>query len=494
VVNAASYATTSNTWLPVGKGVSSSSIVSVFGTNLAASTQTASTIPLPTELGGTSVIVKGRPAPLFYVSPTQINFQMPGASEPQDIVVATVAGKSEPYRLDPLGAVGVFTLDASGCGQGVVLNVQRDGTVSVNSPENSVSPGEYISVYGTGLDHVYNSPIDGTPAQSTPPLAIASGWGGFWFDFARNASPGLSWAGRAPGLIGVDQFNLNIDETVREGCAVPVQVASAYGVSQPVTISVRKSGGPCVDPPSAGYGQIVWQKSVTVTPRFDVSEISTFTVSLQSSPGRQVPRPRSDRREYFGPACPLPGYRSLDAGALTIQGPGLGPVQATSVPLEEGQISGLQVYRAVLPPGAIQPGSFNVSAAGGADVGAFQSAIPIGSDIRLTVGLAARVLSRREPLTITWNGGDPDAWVRAWVVQRLGYEDWSGWEYRARASEGVLVMQPSAISGYGVSTGSAELILEITPDQPLAFSAPGLSLGGQHRWKYTYRFQGLVIE
>src|ERR1700693_977526 len=65
-VNAASYAQT----------ISPGSIVSIFGTNLANSIATASGIPLPTELGGSSVTVNGTKAPLFFVSPNQINFQV----------------------------------------------------------------------------------------------------------------------------------------------------------------------------------------------------------------------------------------------------------------------------------------------------------------------------------------------------------------------------------------------------------------------------------
>src|SRR5580658_10075632 len=47
--------------------------VSIFGTELAPSTATASGVPLQTSLGGVSVTFNGMPAPLYYVSATQIN-------------------------------------------------------------------------------------------------------------------------------------------------------------------------------------------------------------------------------------------------------------------------------------------------------------------------------------------------------------------------------------------------------------------------------------
>jgi hypothetical protein len=58
------------------------SIAASFGSNMASTTQVAVSTPLPTELAGTRVIVKDKfnvewPCPLFFVSPTQINFQVP---------------------------------------------------------------------------------------------------------------------------------------------------------------------------------------------------------------------------------------------------------------------------------------------------------------------------------------------------------------------------------------------------------------------------------
>ena len=142
VANAASYTTANNTSDTVGKGVSGGSIVSIFGTNLAASAVTASVVPLPTQLGGTSVTVGCIAAHLFHVSPGQINLQMPSpngggacvAPGSSGIVVSTAAGSSDPYLLDRIGAEGIFTRDMSGCGQGSVLNVKGDGAVSHQLP------------------------------------------------------------------------------------------------------------------------------------------------------------------------------------------------------------------------------------------------------------------------------------------------------------------------------------------------------------------------
>jgi adhesin/invasin len=180
IVNAASFKPdpTLGTVLVVG------GIYTIFGTNLASSVQTAAVYPLPTTLGGTTVTVGGIPAPLLYVSPGQINFQVPtNPGYPYQIdfspnaVVATMANVArDPVPFTPAyEGAGIFTQDGSGCGPGAVQNVNPDGTVTSNSKTQSASPGGFITIWGTGLGHVDFPPPDGSPAVtdplSAPPLA-----------------------------------------------------------------------------------------------------------------------------------------------------------------------------------------------------------------------------------------------------------------------------------------------------------------------------------
>ncbi|HYZ86394.1 MAG TPA: DUF3500 domain-containing protein, partial [Bryobacteraceae bacterium] len=74
--SAASYATGS--LAPEGIGT-------LFGTGLASSTESATSTPLPTTLGNVQVQIRDsagntRPAPLFYVSPAQVSYQMPSGT------------------------------------------------------------------------------------------------------------------------------------------------------------------------------------------------------------------------------------------------------------------------------------------------------------------------------------------------------------------------------------------------------------------------------
>ena len=76
-------------------GGSPGAIMSIFGVNLSESTEQALSYPLPKELAGTTVRVDGAPVPLYYVSPKQVNFEMPsGVSGTVDVQVTLASGLS----------------------------------------------------------------------------------------------------------------------------------------------------------------------------------------------------------------------------------------------------------------------------------------------------------------------------------------------------------------------------------------------------------------
>jgi uncharacterized protein (TIGR03437 family) len=135
------------------------SIVSIFGSNLAVATAVAVKTPLPAQPAGTWVTVNGIQVLLFFVSPGQINFQVPSSVpfsylgfSTAEVIVTTAAGSSAPVEVPfKQTSPAVFTTDASGCGQAVALNVAPDGTYSVNSPLNSAAQGDYIVLFGNGF-------------------------------------------------------------------------------------------------------------------------------------------------------------------------------------------------------------------------------------------------------------------------------------------------------------------------------------------------------
>lgn len=110
------------------KAVAPDSIAVALGNNLANTTQQTQRQPdgsFPTNVNGTTVTVNGRPAQIFFVSPTQINFHVPAATEigTAEVIVTNADGFPSKANVTTLRAApGVFTFSGDGLGDGVILN------------------------------------------------------------------------------------------------------------------------------------------------------------------------------------------------------------------------------------------------------------------------------------------------------------------------------------------------------------------------------------
>ena len=173
---------------------------------------------------------------------------------------------------------------------------------------------------------------------------------------------------------------------------------------------------------------------------------------------------------------------------MAVQGPGFGPVAAAIAPLQGGQVSDLTVYQATLPAGTIQAGDFAVAASGGSDVGAFQSSVQIGAGVQFPTSPAGTVFTCNQPVTISWTGGDPKAWVTVSKVFHEGTYDAYDSTAPARVSAGsITIPSPNEKPPCDPSL-PIDLLIEVDPDpsEVTAVSAAGLSLGGQHTWTYLF--------
>ncbi|MGH9668348.1 MAG: hypothetical protein ACRD9L_28340, partial [Bryobacteraceae bacterium] len=222
--NAASYF---NGWLAPGM------IASLFppqGSSTQFGTQTASfntlpnPLPLPTTLGDIQVLVNGNPAPLFYVSPTQVNFQVPSATSAPGVADFQVVSQSTGQiyadsRIQMnLAEPGFFTVNAQGTGQIAALN--QDNTL--NSPSNPAARGSVVQLFGTGQGLIPGGPDDGAPAPGALPgnLPIQVIVNGPSFVDAAN----IQYFGLAPGFVGVWQLNVAIPQNVPPSAAIPVVI------------------------------------------------------------------------------------------------------------------------------------------------------------------------------------------------------------------------------------------------------------------------------
>ena len=203
-----------------GGTIAPDSIASVFGTALATSTKAASATPLPSVIDGTTVKVKDsanveRSAPLFFVSPGQINYQIPPGS---NIGTATVSitANGNPVGLGTINvasvAPGFFTADSSGQGYpaAVVYRYRNNALVSV----------EPVARFDAVQNKVVAVPIDlGSETDSLFLIAFStgvryrSGLNNVAATIGGTAAEVL-FAGVQGDFVGVDQINLRLPRTL----------------------------------------------------------------------------------------------------------------------------------------------------------------------------------------------------------------------------------------------------------------------------------------
>jgi uncharacterized protein (TIGR03437 family) len=229
VVNAASYQ---------GGGVAPGELVTLFGTGLGpASLQkpVVSTGGLVDSLaGGTRVLFDGIAAPMIYSVGGQISavapFSLQGRSSTQ-VQVEFLGTRSTAVTVPVVAsAPAIFTANASGSGQGAILNQD----FSVNGTSNPASAGTAIMIYLTGAGAMQTPVTDGAIAPAVASIAqtVTVRIGGV------TVKP--LYAGAAPGIVeGVVQINAVLPAGIPAGNA-PVDVTIG-GVTSPagVTVAVK---------------------------------------------------------------------------------------------------------------------------------------------------------------------------------------------------------------------------------------------------------------
>ncbi len=231
-VNAGSYLT----------AASSSAIIAAFGNNLAQRVETARSLPLPTTLGGVSVLVDGKPAGLFFVSPGQVNYQapdgmLPGAAQVSVMRDGNVVAQGS-LALENV-APSLFTANASGRGlpAGLLLRVRANGQQVFEPLTNSAITRQsgdrlFLILFGSGMRGAENS--DGNAANGFAENVQAT---------IGNVNAPVAFAGAAPGFAGLEQCNIEIPASARgSNLTVLIKVSDGEGGlvrSNSVTISIQ---------------------------------------------------------------------------------------------------------------------------------------------------------------------------------------------------------------------------------------------------------------
>lgn len=210
--------------------ISPGALATVFGTGLSAANASAAA-PLPFSLAGVSVSVNGRAAPVYSVTPTSVNFQVPWETKTGNATVTlTVGGLNSNTITVPVLVAGPG-LFVQSSGAAVVLN--SDGTL--NGPGNPAKTGSTIIAYVTGSGPVSPAIADGVAAPGSPSFQLTSST-----TAAIGPSPALvSTPQLAPGFVGVAQLIISVPSTLPAG-DYPLAVTIGGETSNAAAISLSK--------------------------------------------------------------------------------------------------------------------------------------------------------------------------------------------------------------------------------------------------------------
>ena len=215
-------------------------VVTLFGSGLGPAERATPRIEegrVATALGGTAVLVDNIPAPLLYAQWDQLSavvpFAVAGTAQARlQVVYKGAQSATVPLRVAP-ASPGLFTLDSSGGGQGLVFN-QDD---SLNSAANPASPGSLVSLFVTGLGETDPVVADGTiattPDSPRPRLPVSVKIGG--------VEARVEEAGPVPGMVvGVFRVRVRLSASVPAGDAVGIELIAGENAAQPdVTMAVK---------------------------------------------------------------------------------------------------------------------------------------------------------------------------------------------------------------------------------------------------------------
>ncbi|MFN0112958.1 MAG: hypothetical protein ACKVZH_29205 [Blastocatellia bacterium] len=221
------------------------SIATAFGNRLATKTQAATALPLPTSLAGSGLIVKDslgveRSAPLFFASPTQVNFLVPtGTASGSATIIATSADGTLSVTNAEIVAVApsLFSVNATGQGMAVavVQRIKANGATSFEPTSrfdaalgklvavpidlNVATDQVFLLLYGTGIKKRSNLTaasikLGGTDAQ-------------------------VLFAGATTEFVGLDQLNVRLPQSLAGRGSVNIALTVDGQIANTVTVTIK---------------------------------------------------------------------------------------------------------------------------------------------------------------------------------------------------------------------------------------------------------------
>ncbi len=401
-------------------GVAPSSIITVFGTGMAAAPTGTVTLEssvgpagIPKSLNGTSISVTVggttvTPA-MYYAIPTQIAAVLPAATPiGNGTLTVTYNGSASnafPIQVVP-SAVGLDTYYGTGAGLITATNAK---TGALFNYMNSASPGQTITLWGTGLGA---DPEDSDTVFTMTPHSVNQSMVQVYF----GGVPGTVTYAGSSGYPGLDQINVVVPDPV--GCNVSVAVVLGGHASNFPSVPLATSGGICSDPllgiTGADLSKLSGETNVN-------SGAVLVGQTSSSGTGMTASAAIADFRHYPGGydttggslsigSCivtePLgaPSSTGLDVGTLSVKGPG---GNLTLMDPETG------LYASTIPAASTTPGAtFVFSWTGGSVVGPSSATVTLPNPfLAWTNASAYATVTRSQGIHVIWTGGSPGSFV-----------------------------------------------------------------------------------
>ncbi len=212
--------------------VAPGSLASVYGADLANSQAGATSLPLPTRFAGTSVSIQDSSgavleAPLLYVIPSQVNFQVPPGLASGTATANVTSGDGTQsiahFEIAPV-APGLFTFNAGGLAAAYVMLYHADGSQTAE---------QIYSITGSGA--VAAAPVSlGSPSDQAYLIAFGTGFAAAGTSGVTTLIGGtkatVTYAGPQGQFIGLDQANVKIPAPLAGKGKVNIQL-TANGIA-----------------------------------------------------------------------------------------------------------------------------------------------------------------------------------------------------------------------------------------------------------------------
>ncbi len=212
--------------VPVAPG----SLISIFGNNLASLSTSAGVLPLPTFLADTCLTVDHAPVPLLFLSPGQINAQLPfGAGAGSQMVLYAPGGVSASFSVSVSDAApALYSSTFGGQARAAMPLVFRSFNQQPVTVSNPVHSGDVLYMFGNGFGQVSPALPSGAAAPAgslfntlLTPIVTVGG----------HAAEVL-FSGLTPGFVGLNQLNIRVPLDAPEGFNVPLQITAGTVTTQ----------------------------------------------------------------------------------------------------------------------------------------------------------------------------------------------------------------------------------------------------------------------